>query len=370
MATDGWARPWSSATSTSPIAGATATSRPSAGSTSASPAGSSLGIAGESGSGKSTLISTVLRLQPKSATVTGQVLVDGEDVLGDVVQAAADAALGTGQHRVPGRPARAEPAAADRGADRRADHRPRAEDQRAATWTVGSVSCWSRWGYRPARARSYPHQLSGGSAPARHDRHGPGVPTPAHRGRRAHHGPGRHGAGPGPEGPDRPGRRARPDPRADLPRPVRAGRRVPARRGHVRRADRGVRSRRRRVRAVGAPVLPRAGRRRSPGSATPASATHPPDCPATRPFPGDVGDGLLVRPALPGGPRRLHERRPRARRGRRRPAGRLPAPAPGAADAPWLGASDDHSRSRGPGPASQLPDRPHGAPPGRWTGST
>jgi peptide/nickel transport system ATP-binding protein len=46
------------------------------------PAGSSLGIAGESGSGKSTLISTVLRLQPKSAAVTGQVLVDGEDVLG------------------------------------------------------------------------------------------------------------------------------------------------------------------------------------------------------------------------------------------------------------------------------------------------
>ncbi len=45
-------------------------------------AGSSLGIAGESGSGKSTLISTVLRLQPKTATVTGQVLVDGEDVLG------------------------------------------------------------------------------------------------------------------------------------------------------------------------------------------------------------------------------------------------------------------------------------------------
>ena len=46
------------------------------------PAGSSLGIAGESGSGKSTLMSTVLRLQPKSARVTGQVLVEGEDVLG------------------------------------------------------------------------------------------------------------------------------------------------------------------------------------------------------------------------------------------------------------------------------------------------
>jgi peptide/nickel transport system ATP-binding protein len=45
------------------------------------PTGSSLGIAGESGSGKSTLFSTVLRLQPKSAKVTGEVLVDGEDVL-------------------------------------------------------------------------------------------------------------------------------------------------------------------------------------------------------------------------------------------------------------------------------------------------
>jgi peptide/nickel transport system ATP-binding protein len=45
------------------------------------PTGASLGIAGESGSGKSTLFSTVLRLQPRSARVTGEVLVDGEDVL-------------------------------------------------------------------------------------------------------------------------------------------------------------------------------------------------------------------------------------------------------------------------------------------------
>ena len=43
--------------------------------------GSSLGLAGESGSGKTTVTSTVLRLLPKSATVTGQVLLDGEDVL-------------------------------------------------------------------------------------------------------------------------------------------------------------------------------------------------------------------------------------------------------------------------------------------------
>ena len=44
-------------------------------------AGTSLGVAGESGSGKSTLAATVLRLTPATATVTGQVLLDDEDVL-------------------------------------------------------------------------------------------------------------------------------------------------------------------------------------------------------------------------------------------------------------------------------------------------
>ena len=43
-------------------------------------AGQSVGLAGESGCGKSTLASTVLRLQPASAELSGQVLVDGEDV--------------------------------------------------------------------------------------------------------------------------------------------------------------------------------------------------------------------------------------------------------------------------------------------------
>jgi peptide/nickel transport system ATP-binding protein len=42
--------------------------------------GEIVGVAGESGSGKSTLASTVLRLQPGSATVTGRVLFEGEDV--------------------------------------------------------------------------------------------------------------------------------------------------------------------------------------------------------------------------------------------------------------------------------------------------
>ena len=44
--------------------------------------GEVVGLAGESGCGKSTLASTVLRLQPPSAKVTGRVLLDGEDVLG------------------------------------------------------------------------------------------------------------------------------------------------------------------------------------------------------------------------------------------------------------------------------------------------
>ncbi len=44
-------------------------------------AGESVGVAGESGCGKSSLASTVLRLQPSNADVTGQVLVEGHDVL-------------------------------------------------------------------------------------------------------------------------------------------------------------------------------------------------------------------------------------------------------------------------------------------------
>jgi peptide/nickel transport system ATP-binding protein len=42
--------------------------------------GESLGIAGESGCGKTTLTSTVLRLLPKTAKVSGRVMLDGEDV--------------------------------------------------------------------------------------------------------------------------------------------------------------------------------------------------------------------------------------------------------------------------------------------------
>ena len=44
-------------------------------------AGETLGLAGESGSGKSTLAGALLRLLPRGTKVTGEVLLDGEDVL-------------------------------------------------------------------------------------------------------------------------------------------------------------------------------------------------------------------------------------------------------------------------------------------------
>jgi peptide/nickel transport system ATP-binding protein len=43
--------------------------------------GETLGLAGESGCGKSTLAGAILRLLPKGTSVTGEVLLDGEDVL-------------------------------------------------------------------------------------------------------------------------------------------------------------------------------------------------------------------------------------------------------------------------------------------------
>jgi peptide/nickel transport system ATP-binding protein len=123
--------------------------------------GEVVGIAGESGCGKSTLASTVLRLQAATATVTGQVLIDGADVMsmrwGDlralrwagasiVFQGALhslNAVRRIGQQLA--EPIRLhEPGVGDAAVDRR----------------VGELL--EQVGLPAARAKAYPHQLSGG----------------------------------------------------------------------------------------------------------------------------------------------------------------------------------------------------------------
>jgi peptide/nickel transport system ATP-binding protein len=123
--------------------------------------GEVVGVAGESGCGKSTLASTVLRLQPTSATVTGKVLVDGDDVLtmrwGDlralrwagasiVFQGALhslNAVRRVGQQLA--EPIRLhDPSVGDAEVDRRVDE------------------LLEQVGLPSSRARAYPHQLSGG----------------------------------------------------------------------------------------------------------------------------------------------------------------------------------------------------------------
>ena len=66
-------------------------------------AGQTLGLAGESGCGKSTLAASILRLLPASATVTGEILFKGEDVLHDELGQAARGPLGGRVDRLPGR---------------------------------------------------------------------------------------------------------------------------------------------------------------------------------------------------------------------------------------------------------------------------
>jgi peptide/nickel transport system ATP-binding protein len=124
-------------------------------------AGTSLGVAGESGSGKSTVAATVLRLTPRSAKVSGRVLLDDEDVLSmsfgrlravrwseaSIVFQGALHSLNP-LHRI-GRQV-AEPV----------QLHDRTATRRAAQQTVGRLL--SDVGLPARLASSYPHQLSGG----------------------------------------------------------------------------------------------------------------------------------------------------------------------------------------------------------------
>jgi peptide/nickel transport system ATP-binding protein len=123
--------------------------------------GQIVGVAGESGCGKSTLASTILRLQPETATVTGQVLFEGRDVLtmrwGDLraVRWAGASIVFQGAlhslnpvHRVGAQIAEAIHV-----------HQP-GLDESVVRSRIGGLL--EQVGLDPDRARSYPHQLSGG----------------------------------------------------------------------------------------------------------------------------------------------------------------------------------------------------------------
>jgi peptide/nickel transport system ATP-binding protein len=123
--------------------------------------GEVVGVAGESGCGKSTLASTVLRLQPKDAKVTGEVLVAGEDVLtvrwGDLraLRWAEASIVFQGAlhslnpvHRV-----------GEQIAEPIRLHEPQLPDAKVHE-RVGDL--FEQVGLPRVRSRAYPHQLSGG----------------------------------------------------------------------------------------------------------------------------------------------------------------------------------------------------------------
>jgi len=122
--------------------------------------GEKLGVAGESGSGKSTLALALLRLLPPTATVTGRVLLDGEDLLAmnwgrlrAVRWAGASIVFQGAMHSL--NPVHT---IGDQIAEPILLHEKVGEAE--ATRRVAQLL--DEVGMPPARARAYPHELSGG----------------------------------------------------------------------------------------------------------------------------------------------------------------------------------------------------------------
>jgi peptide/nickel transport system ATP-binding protein len=72
-------------------------------------AGQTMGMAGESGCGKTTVALSLLRLLPRTASMSGQILFKGENNHRPGLAEAAGGALGRGVGGLPGRDERTEP---------------------------------------------------------------------------------------------------------------------------------------------------------------------------------------------------------------------------------------------------------------------
>lgn len=128
-------------------------------------AGQTLGMAGESGCGKSTVAMSVLRLLPRTATIGGEILLDGEDVTGmswgrlrAVRWAAASVVFQGAMHAL--NPVRrigeqiAEPILLHGGAG--------AASTKPSDVDAAVAELLERVGLPARHARAYPHELSGG----------------------------------------------------------------------------------------------------------------------------------------------------------------------------------------------------------------